>query len=132
MSFQRMALIFLLFCSAYAHESHLRGTVGQIWNGLYNAGFVDATLHVTESSITPETFSSAFRLETPKPHNLSQRHLRGELHYNGKAEYSRKSRRPMSNMGVNSPSMHSLQGQALGPTDLPVTLPFASPSVTTP
>jgi len=116
---------------------YLRGG-GSTDDGGGVAGGGESTLlqAALRASSTAPGSQPALRSGAPFPiseQDEDSRGLTGALDNNDNAvKGSMPQRHGQPDLAVGTPALQTLQGQALGPTELPALLPFASPYVTTP
>lgn len=105
--------------------SYLRGDGGLGLEGAGSAaGGSEFNLQGVLGGVTPTPLPTA---------SAEDRDLTGALdNKEGSIQASMPPRSPNNGLVVGTPPLQTLQGQALGPTELPVLLPFASPYVGTP
>lgn len=131
-----LLLLLVCFSTTAVKGGYLRGggftdDVGGV------AGGGESTLQAAlRASSTAPGSQPALRSGAPFPipeQDEDSRGLTGALENSDNAvKGSMPQRHGQPDMAVGTPALQTLQGQALGPTELPALLPFASPYVTTP
>ena len=131
-----LLLLLLGFTAAAVNGGYLRGgEFTGIGGGV--AGGAESTLQTAlRASSTAPGSQPALRSGASFPipeQDGDSRRLTGALDNRDNAvKGSMPQRHGQPDLAVGTPALQTLQGAALGPTELPVLLPFASPYVTTP
>jgi hypothetical protein len=132
--------ITLLFITSSCSASYLRG--GGLSNSeeAFATGSLGGAAGAGGKSGNPDTHSLLQNVYTLSPASTAnaavpknERDLTGALQNKGDSVHNSYTQRSgYQSPAVGTPPLQTLQGQALGPAELPVLLPFASPYVTTP
>lgn len=109
-------------------EAFATGSLGGAAAGVGGKGGNPDTHSLLQSVYTLSPASTTNAAVHPK-----ERDLTGALENKGDSVHNTYTQRSgYQSPAVGTPPLQTVQGQALGPTELPALLPFASPYVTTP
>ena len=130
-----LLLLLLGFTATAVNGGYLRGTFTGVDGGVA-AGEGSTLLAALRAASTPPDSPPALRSGAPFPipeQGGDIRRLTGALgNHDNAVKGSMPQRHGQPNLAIGTPPLQTVQGQALGPAELPALLPFASPYVGTP
>lgn len=130
-----LLLLLLGLTTTAVNGGYLRGAFAGVGGGVAGGGESTLLAALRNSSTAPGS-PPALRSGAPFPipeQDVDSRGLTGALNNHDSAvKGSMPQRHGQPDLAIGTPPLQTLQGQALGPTELPVLLPFASPYVGTP